>query len=120
MADVEGFYAAYMTGVEGQGFAMLASAKGKIVGVDPLGVQFDGIYTVSSDGGSIAGEVTVSVPSGGVVIQGASAGPAGITYVVPITIPIAIEAHGFFSLDTPLGPVNIKLKRLRDLGGLAV
>ncbi|QDK34748.1 hypothetical protein [Sphingomonas sp. IC081] len=114
MAGWDGFYASYMTGSEGQGFAMFIFFGGKIVGADPLGVQFDGTYTASDDG-SIDGVVTVKVPSGRTVIQGASAGPTGMTYDIPIKFGAQDFNLDYIKLETPLGQINIKMNKIRDI-----
>lgn len=111
----DGFYAGYMSGSEGPGFAMFVFSKGVIVGADPLGVLFDGSYTVLADD-SVTGVVTVSVPSGGTVIQGASAGPGGLSYEVPISFPSNALDLDYLALKTPLGPVNLRMKKLRGIG----
>lgn len=110
----EGFYSGYMSGSDGQGFAMFIFANGAIAGADPLGVKFDGNYEIQADG-SLAGKVTVSVPAGGTVIQGASAGPAGIKYEVVISFSPNAFVLDFVKLETPLGPVNLRLVKLREL-----
>jgi hypothetical protein len=116
MTTWEGFYAGYMSSSDGQGFAMFVFSNGVIAGADPLGVEFDGHYETSEDG-SILGRVSVRVPAGGTVIQGASAGPSGMTYDVPIAFPAGAFEADFVKLDTPLGPVNLRMKRLRGPGG---
>lgn len=112
----EGFYSGYMSGVDGQGFALLMFSGGIIVGADPLGVTFDGTYETQEDG-SLKGTVQVSVPPHGTVIQGASAGPAGMQYDVVINFSNAF-AVDFVKLETPLGPVNIRLVKLRELSAV--
>jgi hypothetical protein len=111
----EGFYASYMSGSDGQGFAMFVFAGGAIVGASPLGGKFDGTYETLEDG-SLTGKVTVTVPPGGTVIQGASAGPAGMKYEVPIAFAPDAFALDFVKLDTPLGPVHLRMAKLRELG----
>jgi hypothetical protein len=111
----EGIYAGYMSGSDGQGFALFIFSDGIIAGSDPLGVNFDGTYELMDDG-SLKGSVTVSVPSGGTVIQGASAGPAGLKYTVPVAFAADALTADFIELETPLGPVNLRMKKLRELG----
>ena len=48
--SMNGFYAAYLTGTVGQGFAMLVFKDGTIVGVDSGGVKYDGTYTETGNG----------------------------------------------------------------------
>lgn len=108
----DGFYAAYMTGIEGQGFAMFIFSGGRIIGADPLGVLFDGTYDTSIPDRLVA-TVTVNVPPGDTVIQGASAGPSGLSYEVPLIFAGPPTEEEVVRLETPLGPVNLKLRRLR-------
>jgi hypothetical protein len=114
MTTWEGFYASYMSASDGQGFAMFVFSNGLISGVDPLGVEFDGRYETKEDG-SLVGVVTVKVPPSGTVIQGASAGPSGLTYQVPIAFATDAFEIDFVKLETPLGPVNLRMKKLRGL-----
>lgn len=90
---------------------MFVFVEGRIVGVDPLGVRFDGDYKLQADG-SVKANINVSVPPDGVVVQGASAGPAGLTYQVSVQLDQSIHEK-FFALPTPLGPVNVRLEKLR-------
>jgi hypothetical protein len=113
--DVDGIYAAYMTGVSGQGFGMFVFQEGAITGADPLGVMFDGVYTAEQNSEKITGSVTVRVPPGGTVIQGVTSGPSGMTYEVPLVLDRDFDQVNFLKIETPLGPVNIKLNKLRAL-----
>lgn len=110
---LDGIYVAYMAGAEGNGFGMFAFRQGVIAGADPIGVMFDGAYKCLSD--SYLATVTVKVPAGGTVIQGVSSGPSGITYEVEFRLPDSFEEQEFHRVETPLGPVNIRFKRLRSL-----
>ncbi|GBQ28445.1 hypothetical protein HLH34_11210 [Gluconacetobacter azotocaptans] len=74
---IDGVYAAYMTGANGQGFAMFVFQSGIIVGADPLGVLYDGEYLPGADSEPITGKVTVRVPPNGTVIQGVRRGRRG-------------------------------------------
>lgn len=115
MADnIEGIYAAYMTGKEGAGFAMFIFVRGRLIGVDPMGVNFEGTYQPVLDGGHI-GKVSVNVPPGGTTVQGVSSGESGISYEVEVTIPPDFLRRQFISISTPLGPVNVSLKKVRDV-----
>lgn len=71
----------------------------------------------SPESGPITGKVTVQVPPNGTVIQGVTSGPSGMTYEVPLTLVREFEQLDFIKIETPLGPVNIKLKKLRSLTG---
>lgn len=113
MKSVDGFYSAFMSGMDGQGYALLVLRRGKIVGADPLGVTFDGNFTAEPDGGW-SGEVLVKAPAGGTLIQGVSTGPSGLSYSVPVRFPSNFDKQPFIHIETPLGPVNVKLTKIRD------
>jgi hypothetical protein len=110
----EGFYASYMTGTDGQGFAMFVFFNGLIVGTDVLGVSFDGNYSVK-DTGDLVGEVSVKIPPNGTVIQGVTAGPSGMTYTVPVKFGVNDLDLDYVELSTPLGPINLVMKKMRGL-----
>ncbi len=105
-------YSAYMTGAEGQGFAMFVFADGLLTGADPLGEVFEGNYSEDVDG-NLTGTIRVKVPPDGEVIQGVSVGPSGFVYEVPITLSNGVMDQPFFQISTPLGAVNVKLEKLR-------
>jgi len=115
MADIDGIYSAKMTGSEGQGLVIFIFSKGTVIGVDLMGGQFDGSYSLSQDGTTIDVDVTVKIPPNTLVIQGASVGSAGLTYNVPVKLPSNFGELEFIKIDTPLGPVNVKFECLRAL-----
>ena len=114
MSDrIDGIYAAFMTGEEGSGFSMFTFLNGVVSGADPLGVLFDGTYSAEADAYLV--DVMVTVPAGGTVIQGASAGPSGLTYNVNLRLPTDFADQDFSRVETPLGAVNLRLQKLRGL-----
>lgn len=115
MEKIEGVYAAYMTGTEGQGFALVLFMDGIITGADPLGVLFDGWYKISKKESSYSVSVNVKVPKGGTVIQGVTAKDSDIAYDVLLTLPRKFWELDYIPVTTPLGPINMKLKKIRDL-----
>lgn len=112
--EIEGIYAAYMTGSTGQGFAMFVVRDGTIVGADPLGVTFDGAYAPTGNG-DYSGTICVRVPPNGSTIQGVSVGPHGLTYEVTVSLPKSITDQEVMKFGTPLGPVNARMNKLRGL-----
>ena len=111
---IEGFYSAYMTGMAGEGQAMFIVHKGVIVGMDPLGMRFDGTYKTRDDGTGHDGKVSVGVPANGHTVQGVSSGPSGMTYEVSMTFPNDFMEHTI-RIETPLGPVNTRWVKLRGI-----
>lgn len=111
----DGFYTAYMSGRDGQGFAIFVLYNGIISGADPLGVNFDGTYEVLQDA-SLNGRLFVSIPPGSTVIQGVFSGSSGMQYDFPIVFAPNALSLDYLELQTPLGPVNMRIKKLREIG----
>ena len=112
--DLSGIYAGYMAAAGGQGMALFVFNSGVIAGADMGGVQFDGSYRTNDDG-TFTGTVDVKIPAGVTVIQGVTAPPAGLQYQVPLSMPADFISQPYFELTTPLGRVNVRLQKLRDL-----
>ena len=117
MSELDGFYVAYITGMAGNGLVLLVFADGRIVGVDTVGVKFDGTFKPSDVGFDAV--ITVTVPPDTDLIQGTSVGSGGMTYQVNLLLPSNFSEVSFIPIDTPLGKVNARFQRLRDLGQLA-
>ena len=111
--SLDGFYAGYFSGYGGSGMAMFIFVDGGLTGADMAGVTFDGSY--AKKGEVLEGVVHVKVPPGVTVVQGMTAPPQGLEYDVPIAIPAEFEAQPYFELRTPLGVVNVRLVKTRDI-----
>jgi hypothetical protein len=112
--SINGFYAAYLTGAEGQGFALLVFRNGRLVGADARGVIFDGNYT-ADQGASHRVKLRVKLPANIHLIQGGTTGPQGETYELTFELPSDFLAQGFIRIEGKHGPVNTKFVRLGDL-----
>lgn len=112
---MEGFYAIYFTGAAGSGFGLLIFQGGKITGVDAMGGKFDGDYR-SEPGGDISASLSLIVPAGVPLATGAP--PSSQSYSLPLSVRLpsdfALRPH--ITIQTPTGPVNVVLRKLRDLG----
>jgi hypothetical protein len=115
---IDGFYVAYISGTAGLGMGMFIFSNGVVVGSDISGVSYDGTYVASEDGKSAHVTALVKVPGGTTLIQGVVVPPEGESFQLDRIIPILSDAP-FFPLDTPHGPVNVRLTKLRDLKGSA-
>lgn len=115
MDSIDGFYRGYFTGAQGNGFALLVFQSGKLAGADALGVTFDGTYVRNEAGGGYIGHVVVAAPPNGTLVQGVTTGPNGMSYEVTLQIPANFLDMPFFRLQTPLGPVNVKVERIRSI-----
>jgi hypothetical protein len=113
--SVDGIYAVYITGQSGNGLILMMMRNGKMTGVDPMGVMFDGDYSPIGSGEEWQATVTVKAPPGVTTVQGVSTGPSGITYKVSYVFPKNFEQQKFLEITTQLGPVNAKFQKLRSL-----
>jgi hypothetical protein len=113
---MDGFFRIAFTGTAGSGFGMLVFRDGVIVGADVGGATYDGSYADNSATKALDFQVIMSVP----------AGVAPVQTGIPLTEPISAPISGSVSIDnittetptllqTPLGPVNVVFKKLRDL-----
>ena len=109
---MEGFYVMYYTGVSGFGHALLIFKNGAICGADANGGVYDGAY--EPDGDSYRFDVVYSSPAGASLVTGQS-----LTDEHRQTISGVLRdsfANGQpVPIETPLGPVNVNFKKLRDL-----
>jgi hypothetical protein len=78
---------------------------------------FEGEYTINIEDGSIDGIIHVTVAPNETTITGFSTGQELLNYDVPIKLPIKIDDDDVFRLETPVGPVNAKSRKLRSLPG---
>lgn len=112
---VDGFYVGYFTGAAGNGLGMFVFKNGVIIGVDVLGVRFDGTYRLTETSTAYLISAIVTAPAGGQLVQGVSTGPTGLTYQVDATVPVDFENANFLTIPTQFGDVNVRLRKLRGL-----
>lgn len=112
---VDGFYAGYFAGAEGNGLGLFVFKDGILAGVDASGVQFDGHYTTSEEGSYLDGDVTVKVPPNSILIQGPKTDAKGLVYQLNLHLQIGNSDIPFFRIETPMGPINLKLIKLREI-----
>jgi hypothetical protein len=110
---INGFYAAYVTGSNGQGFIMYIFRNGTIVGVDVAGIKYDGTYR-DTDGG-FAISVNLSYPPNTLLVQGVSTGAEPETAKLDFHLPTDFLARPYIRIDAKHGPVNVKFAKLREL-----
>jgi hypothetical protein len=111
--SIDGFYAAYLTGSVGQGFAMLVFRHGTIVGVDVAGAKYDGTYSETANGFLI--KLKVSLPPNTLLVQGISTGPQGDNPELDFQLPVDFRSQPFIRVNAKHGPVNVKIIKLREL-----
>jgi hypothetical protein len=112
---MEGFFQIAFTGTAGSGFGMLVLHKGIVVGTDVAGASYDGSYTENAFTGELHFEITMNAPAGVTPVQ------TGIPLATQISLPINasllredIGTEKPTLVQTPLGPVNVLFKKIRD------
>src|SRR5690349_2569612 len=103
---IDGFYAAYLTGSVGQGFAMLIFRQGTIVGVDVAGAKYDGTYSEEVNGFPV--NLKVSLPPNTLLVQGVSTGPQGDNSELDFRLPVDFLSLPFIRINAKHVPVNVK------------
>lgn len=111
---MNGIYSMVYRGFADWGMAVLVLKDGLVCGTDINAVLFDGMYKVEHE--MLRVNIHLTVPPGVALVQGTPAQPT--TYQLPISADIPLQR-----IDTPeptlvqtqVGPVNILLRKLRNL-----
>jgi hypothetical protein len=110
---MQGFYRFDYAGHEGEGSGALAFANGKVGGIDVGGAHYAGEYTEVD--GRLVGKLSMSMPNGGRLVTGAEVAPG----MAPIEIPFSAETAQLdgrvIRIETPTGPVNVRLTLIASL-----
>lgn len=113
---IDGFYQIAFTGTAGSGFGMLVLLNGAVAGADVAGGTYDGTYTEKAEIGEVSLQITMLAPAGVTLVQ------TGIALTSPMSMPISAtftrketESGQIVLLHTPLGPVNVLFKKIRDI-----
>ena len=109
-----GIYAAFVSGKAGQGLALLAFLDGAVAGADASGVVYEGQYD-NLPNGRVKGVLVTNAPANIVLVQGVHTGSEGMRTELPFEFEQGFEQAPFFPIQTPLGLINVKLKKLRAL-----
>jgi hypothetical protein len=111
---LNGFYVGFFSAAGGEGAVILVFCNGVITGADVGAFEYDGQYTIEQTGEADV-KATVKVPPGQQSILGISGGDAGLTYEVQFILPPDFLERPFVRLETPYGPVNMRLVKIRNL-----
>jgi hypothetical protein len=103
-------YVAYLTGVAGQSIGLFYIGDGIFAGIDVGTMQYDGTYKTNSDG-SMEGALAYIIPPNTSLITGAA--PTPVT--VKLNFPAHFDDGRILKIDTPLGPVNAKFEKIKDI-----
>src|ERR1019366_3647681 len=112
---VDGFYALYYTGKVSSGFGLIAIAKGIMSGVDAGGGTYDGDYTIDEDKQFFHGTLRLTIPAGMPLVTGTPPSTAPYTVPISISFPVDFSHQQPFLVKTPIGAVNLNMKKLKDI-----
>ena len=111
---MDGIYSIRFRGAADWGMGLLMFRKGKIVGADVAGVQYDGTYSENEK--EIFVQIVMSVPAGVTLVQGYPAQPKAFEVPFEATVAkLAIESSEPILMRLPHGPVNVIFSFLREL-----
>ena len=107
-------YIAYLTGVAGQSIGLFYIGDGVLAGVDVATMQYGGAYKTNDDG-SLEGDVEYVLPPNVSLITGSPPGLAPTKISLKLTLPNGFHDGRTIKIDTPLGPVNARFEKLKDI-----
>lgn len=106
-------YCTYLTGMAGQSVGLFYIGDGIVAGIDIATMQYNGAYTIADDG-SLEGAIEYTIPGGTAVITGTT--PLTSTKITtPLKLPAGFDDGRVVAIQTPLGPVNARFEKVRDL-----
>jgi hypothetical protein len=112
---VDGFYVAYLAGRAGTSLMMLVISRGIMVGADIGGLKYDGTIEQRADASGYKCSVVYVVPPGTPLITAAPAPTAPQRIPLQFDLPRNFADNQVVLIETPLGPVNAKFQKIRDL-----
>jgi hypothetical protein len=111
---MDGFYAAYLTGRGGNSVLLFAIKSSSIVGVDSGGMKYDGRIE-RKENGTVSFHVEYVIPPGTPLITGTGGVAAPTPVALDFTAPSNFADGVIIGVQTPFGPVNVRISKLRDL-----
>lgn len=114
-SPVDGFYTAYFSGFAGNSLGMFVFKEGIVVGADAGGGRYDGEFTMTADGTHIEAQIRFTLPVGNQSITGMSAEAEPISIEVPLRLPIEFNRNDVHRIETPIGPINAKFEKIRNV-----
>jgi hypothetical protein len=111
--EIDGFYVAYLTGRGGNSILLFAIKSLKLVGVDSGGMKYDGRVEPAANG-TIMFHVEYVVAPETKLITGAGSVATATPVSLDFTAPANFAEAVIVNIQTPLGPVNAKISKLRD------
>lgn len=112
---MDGFFLMTFTGAVGSGFGIIVLRNGTLVGADVGGATFDGTYSENPSTQTLTLQITMNAPAGMVPVQTGipMASPTALSFNASVAKDdIGMERPTL--IETPLGPVNVIFRKLRD------
>jgi hypothetical protein len=113
MDEIEGIYAAYMAARAGTSVLLFVIKDSKITGVDVGGLKYDGEIAKSQAGYRCS--LVYLIPAGAALITGHSPPTAPQRVPLEFDLPDNFANGQTLRIETPLGPLNARFQKLRDL-----
>jgi hypothetical protein len=110
---MDGFYVAYITARAGTGIILWIIRGSTMVGVDTGGLKYDGELARTEKGFRCS--IVYIIPAGATLITGSPSAAAPQRIPLEFDLPVDFTNGQVISIITPLGPVNAKFEKLRDL-----
>ena len=110
----EGFYSVTFTGYADYGFGIIILDTGVVIGADVGGVLYDGTYDFNHQTEMLDVNVTITVPPGIPLVTGTPPQTTEYKFRIKASLPRTLGDETPITIDTPLGPVNIVFKKIRD------
>jgi hypothetical protein len=111
---MDGFFVAYLTGRGGNSVMLFAIKSGKVIGVDIGGINYDGTIEATPNGGYLF-HVKYIIAPGTSLITGVGSVASPTPVSIDFNLPTNFAEGVIVSVQTPFGPVNAKISKLRDL-----
>lgn len=106
-------YIAYITGSAESTIGLYYIGDGNIAGIDLGGLKYDGFYRIESDG-SYEGILSYIIPKSAQLITGQSTAEER-RIETPIKLPPEFWNGQIVRIEMPLGVVNAKFEKLKEL-----
>lgn len=112
--SIDGFYVAYFSGSSGTSMGMFVFREGVFTGADIGGGQYSGEYSLNDgDQTRVSVNVNFLLAPGHLSITGVSADIQPLNVAMNFELPIEFSKDDVHRIETPLGPINAKLHKVR-------
>jgi hypothetical protein len=110
---MDGFYVAYLTGRGGNSVMLFAIKSNALIGVDAGGMKYNG-HVNKGENGSITFHLEYVLSPGTPLITGAGGVASATPVALDFNMPANFADGVVVGVQTPFGPVNAKVSKLRD------